>query len=82
MSIIVSAYFKIPSKAPYEFYIPHVTRFLKLVQTKMKNKTGRGRKPMVFTDEDVKGFAELLTKKDGFSRKDILSTISLNLSPE
>jgi hypothetical protein len=56
--------------------VEDVTRFLKLVQTKMKNKTGRGRKPNVFTDEDVKGFAELLTKKDGFSRKDILSTIS------
>jgi len=32
MSIIVSAYFKIPSKAPHLFYLPHVTRFLKYIQ--------------------------------------------------
>ena len=32
MSIIVSAYFKIPSKAPHSFYLPHVTRFLKYIK--------------------------------------------------
>ena len=27
-SIIVSAYYRIPSKQPHEFYIPHIKRFL------------------------------------------------------
>jgi hypothetical protein len=33
MSIIVSAYFKIPSKASHQFYIPHITRFLKNIKS-------------------------------------------------
>lgn len=56
--------------------VEDVKRFLKLVQTKMKNKGGRGRKPNVFTDEDVEAFATLLTKPEGFDRRDILDTVS------
>lgn len=33
MSIIVSAYFKIPSKASHEFYLDHLQRFLKSITT-------------------------------------------------
>ena len=32
MSIIVSAYFQIPSKAPHSFYLPHISRFLKYIK--------------------------------------------------
>ena len=50
MSIIVSAYFKIPSKAPYEFYIPHVTRFLKYIKNPI----------IFFTTPDLKQEFEIL----------------------
>lgn len=50
MSIIVSAYFKIPSKAPHEFYIPHVTRFLKYIKNPI----------IFFTTPDLKKEFEIL----------------------
>ena len=33
MAIIVSAYFKIPSKASHEFYLEHLKRFLTNIKT-------------------------------------------------
>jgi hypothetical protein len=50
MSIIVSAYFKIPSKAPHEFYIPHITRFLKYIKNPI----------IFFTTPDLKQEFEIL----------------------
>ena len=32
MTIIVSAYFQIPSKAPHSFYLPHLKRFMKNIE--------------------------------------------------
>ena len=32
MSVIVSAYFQIPSKKPHEFYVPHLARFMRNIQ--------------------------------------------------
>lgn len=56
--------------------IEDVKRFLKGVQSLIATKKGRGRKGMNFTDADIDAFAELLTRPEGFTRKDILSTIS------
>ena len=56
--------------------IEDVKSFLTKVQSLIATKKGRGRKGMNFTDADIDAFAELLTRPEGFTRKDILSTIS------
>jgi len=56
--------------------IEEVTKFLKKVQYRMKNKKGQGRKPHVFTDDDIEKFADILTRPEGFERRDILNNIS------
>ena len=50
MSIIVSAYFKIPSKASHSFYLPHLTRFLKYIKNPI----------IFFTTPDLKEEFELI----------------------
>ena len=35
MAVIVSAYFRIPSKATHEFYVPHIKRFLSTVRSQI-----------------------------------------------
>lgn len=56
--------------------VEDVKKFLKRIQTLISKKSGRGRKPLNFTDEDINAFAELLTRPEGFGRQDILDTIS------
>jgi hypothetical protein len=59
-----------------DYTVEDVTSFLKKVQYKIANKKSKGRKPINFTDEDIQNFASLLTKKEGFNRRDILDSIS------
>lgn len=56
--------------------INDVKKFLKRVQSLIAKKSGRGRKPLNFTDEDIDAFADLLTRPEGFGRPDIVNTIS------
>jgi hypothetical protein len=56
--------------------VEDVKKFLTKIQTLISKKGGRGRKPLNFTDEDIESFSELLTRKEGFGRQDILDTIS------
>ena len=56
--------------------VEDVKKFLTKIQTLISKKGGRGRKPLNFTDEDIEAFSELLTRKEGFGRQDILDTIS------
>lgn len=58
-----------------------VKRFLKGIQNliKKRNETPGTRGRSIknnFTDEDIENFADLLTRKEGFTRADILRTIS------
>ena len=50
MSIIVSAYFKIPSKQNHDFYLPHITRFLKYIKNPI----------IFFTTPDLKTEFEII----------------------
>jgi len=56
--------------------VEDVKKFLTKIQTLISKKGGRGRKPLNFTDEDIESFSELLTRKEGFGRQDILDTVS------
>ena len=56
--------------------VEDVKKFLTKIQSLISKKGGRGRKPLNFTDEDIESFSELLTRKEGFGRQDILDTIS------
>jgi hypothetical protein len=56
--------------------VEDVKKFLTKIQTLISKKGGRGRKPLNFTDEDIESFSELLTRKEGFGRQDIIDTIS------
>jgi hypothetical protein len=56
--------------------VEDVKKFLTKIQSLISKKDGRGRKPLNFTDEDIESFSELLTRKEGFGRQDIIDTIS------
>jgi hypothetical protein len=56
--------------------VEDVKKFLTKIQSLISKKGGRGRKPLNFTDEDIESFSELLTRKEGFGRQDIIDTIS------
>jgi hypothetical protein len=56
--------------------VEDVKKFLTKIQSLISKKGGRGRKPLNFTDEDITSFSELLTRKEGFGRQDIIDTIS------
>lgn len=56
--------------------VEDVKKFLTKIQSLISKKGGRGRKPLNFTDEDIESFSELLTRKEGFGRQDILDTVS------
>jgi hypothetical protein len=53
-----------------------VKKFLKRIQSLISKKSGRGRKAANFTDEDIEVFSDLLTRPEGFTRQDILDSIS------